>query len=184
MEIQEPTFPKWQNCQRQILFPSTFPLSFPFISSKITFTRKSSFDFNVAEFAPWQLLLPPRFSQIALRTSWLPSDFLHSVSQFFCKESFEFTQFLQNRLQDLLTSCIDFSLRMFWLYSTWVLNMHQQASLFLPLSRRNHLLRNSPFTVNLWKTQPNLWKTQVWPNGPKICARRTKTDFKDRGFTA
>ena len=90
MEIQEPTFPKWQNCQRQILFPSTFPLSFPFISSKITFTRKSSFDFNVAEFAPWQLLLPPRFSQIALRTSWLPSDFLHSVSQFFCKESFEF----------------------------------------------------------------------------------------------
>ena len=90
MEIQEPTFPKWKNCQRQILFPSTFPLSFPFISSKITFTRKSSFDFNVAEFAPWQLLLPPRFSQIALRTSWLPSDFLHSVSQFFCKESFEF----------------------------------------------------------------------------------------------
>ena len=91
-EIQEITFPKCRNCQRQILFPSTFPLSFPFISFKITFTFtwKSSFDFNVAEFAPWQLLLPPRFSQIALRTSWLPSDFLHSVSQFFCKESFEF----------------------------------------------------------------------------------------------
>ena len=60
----------------------------------------------------------------------------------------------------------------------------KQASLFLPLSRRNHLLRNSPFWVNLWKTQPNSWKTQVWPNGPKICARRTKTDCKDRAFTA
>ena len=36
----------------------------------------------------------------------------------------------------------------------------------------------------LWKTQPNLWKTQVWPNGPKICARRTKTDFKDWAPTA
>ena len=63
-----------------------------------------------------------------------------------------------------------------------------QASLFLSLSRRNHLLRNSPVNpqkspkspVNSWKTQPNLWKTQVWPNGPKICARRTKTIFKDR----
>ena len=21
--------------------------------------------------------------------------------------------------------------------------------------------------MNLWKTQPNLWKTQIWPNGPK-----------------
>ena len=31
-EIQEITFPKCRNCQRQILFPSTFPLSFPFIS--------------------------------------------------------------------------------------------------------------------------------------------------------
>ena len=121
LEIQEFTFSLWQNCQRQILFPSTFPLSFPFISFKITFTfsRKSSFNFRAAEFAPWQLLLPPRFSQIALRTSWLPSDFLHSVSQFFCKESFEFTQFLQNRLQDLLTSCLDFPLRIFWLYSVF-----------------------------------------------------------------
>ena len=27
-------------------------------------------------------------------------------------------------------------------------------------------------------------KTQVWPNGPKICARKTKTDFKDRAFIA
>ena len=27
--------------------------------------------------------------------------------------------------------------------------MHYQASLFLPLVRRNHLLRNSPFSVNL-----------------------------------
>ena len=27
-------------------------------------------------------------------------------------------------------------------------------------------------------------KTQVWPNGPKICARRTKTDCNDRAFTA
>ena len=35
--------------------------------------------------------------------------------------------------------------------------------------------------MNLWKTQPNLWKTQIWPNGPKISARRTKTDFKDQG---
>ena len=79
LEIQEFTFSLWQNCQRQILFPSTFPLSFPFISFKIsfTFTWKSSFDFRVAEFAPWQLLLPPRFSQIALRTSWLPPDSQH-----------------------------------------------------------------------------------------------------------
>ena len=78
-EIQEITFPNCRNCQGQILFPSTFPLSFPFISFKITFTFtwKSSFDFNVAEFAPWQLLLPPRFSQIALRTSWLPPDSQH-----------------------------------------------------------------------------------------------------------
>ena len=34
--------------------------------------------------------------------------------------------------------------------------MVRQASLFLSLSRRNNLLRNSPFSVNLWKTQPNL----------------------------
>ena len=58
-----------------------------------------------------------------------------------------------------------------------------QASLFLCLTVRILTMSNSPFSVNLWKIQPNLWKTQVWPNGPKICTRRTKTEIKDRRFS-
>ena len=41
-----------------------------------------------------------------------------------------------------------------------------QASLFLPLSGRNHPLRNSPFSVNLLKTQPNLYRVFFFTGPP------------------
>ena len=53
----------------------------------------------------------------------------------------------------------------FWIHEPHKITM--QASLFLCLTVRILTMPNSPFSVNLWKTQPNLWKTQKWPNGPK-----------------
>ena len=41
-----------------------------------------------------------------------------------------------------------------------------------------------PIFSEFMENSTKFMKTQVWPNRPKICARRTKTGFKDRGLTA